>query len=338
MATLRDVANLAGVSTATVSLALNGRPVKAETRDAVFEAARKLNYVPNRIGQMLTSGRSNAIELVIMNSPEHPDIVRQTSLYYYLLEGVLSVADQNGMSVRFAAPSYDGPDLKRYLSELARDRLADGAIIVPQFRYGDQVCQILADLKFPFVSLQPEGYGVAAHCVDMGNYEGGCLVARFLLGLGARRVAVINGPANHIDAIERERGFVATLLEGGGDLVGLVNGAFTIESGFSAMKSLAERKLPDAIFCGNDYMAAGAMKYLRSQGVRVPHDVTIIGYDNSDVAKALDPELTTVDSHFFELGSELATSLLSILEAPGGASVRNMTPKLIARHSHLLSA
>lgn len=334
MATLRDVALLAGVSTATVSLALNGRSVKAETKAAVLEAARKLNYVPNRVGQMLTSGRSNSIELIIMKTPEFPDIVRQTSLYYYLLEGVMSVADQNGLSVRFAAKCYDDPDLSQYLSQLARDRLTDGAIVVPQFYQGEQITRALADLKFPFVSLQPAGRGSVANCVDMGNLEGGRLVARFLLDQGAKQVAIINGPATHIDAMERERGFTSTLLEGNANLVGLAYGAFTIESGYREMERLAERRLPEAIFCGNDYMAAGAIKYLRSMKIRVPEDISIIGYDNSDVAKALDPELTTVDSHFFNLGCQLASSLLSVLEAQDVAGVVQMQPKLIERASH----
>lgn len=333
MTTLKDVAALAGVSTATVSLALNGGPVNAKTREIVKSAARQLNYVPNKVGQMLTSGRSDTIELIILTKDEYPNIVRKTSLFYYLMEGVLAVADQRNVAVRFAVKPYDA-NLVPYLIELVGSCTVDGAIIIPQFNLSSSYTRILDRKNFPYVLLRPASFGNDASFVDMGNVEGGKLVADLFISCGAQRVGIINGPASHVDAIERERGFTTALFDGGAALVATVNGDFTVESGFKAMQAIATRKLPDAVFCANDYMAAGALRFLRSVGALVPEDIALVGYDNNDIATAVDPELTTVDNRFFDLGSALTANLLSLID---GASERigvTIPPKLILRRSH----
>ncbi|MBB5755175.1 LacI family DNA-binding transcriptional regulator [Prosthecomicrobium pneumaticum] len=333
MTTLKDVAALAGVSTATASLALNGGPVNEKTRETVKKAAKQLNYVPNKVGQMLTSGRSNTIELIILTADEFPNIVRKTSLFYYLMEGVLAIADQRNVSVRFAVKSYDDPGLVTYFAELVGSRMVDGAIVIPQFARDARYARPLQDAGFPFVLLRAATFGDDLNYVDMGNSHGAKLVADLLVGCGAQRVGIINGPASHLDAIEREQGFTAALLDGGAALVAKLNGDFTIESGYAAMDRIAARKLPDAVFCANDYMAAGAIKFLRGRGIRVPDDIAIVGYDNNDIATAVDPELTTVDNRFFDLGRELAGNLLSLIDQVTDKVAVQVTPELVIRQS-----
>ncbi len=335
MATLKDVAALAGVSTATVSLALNGGPVNEKTRETVKRAAEQLNYFPNKIGRMLNSGRSNTIELVILTSRAVPDIVRRTSLFHYLMEGILAVADENNLSMRFAVKSCEDDDVNGYFSELVGGRTVEGVIVVPQFAQATGFVQTLERAGFPFIVLRPAAFGTDVSYVDMGNYEGARTVAELLVASGARRLGIINGPASHVDAIERERGFTDALLDAGAALVARINGAFTIDSGFQAMAQLAARQtLPEAIFCGNDYMAAGAIKYLHGAGIRVPDDIAIVGYDNNDVAEALEPELTTIDDRFYDLGHALATNLLGLIKAPRDRLQTVVQPKLVLRRSH----
>ena len=335
MATLKDVAALAGVSTATVSLALNGGPVNEKTRETVKKAALQLNYFPNKIGRMLNSGRSNTIELVILTSAAVPNIVRRTSLFYYLMEGILAVADQHNLSMRFAVKSYDDDDVNAYFSELVGGRTVEGVVILPQFAQATSFTQLLERARFPFVMLRPAAFGTDVSFVDMGNYEGARMVAELLVGCGARRLGIINGPATHVDAIERERGFTDTLLDAGAALVAKANGAYTIESGFEAMAQLAAKKtLPEAVFCANDYMAAGAIKYLTGAGIRVPHDIAIVGYDNNDMATAIEPELTTIDNRFYDLGHALATNLLALIREPRDRVQTVIPPRLVLRRSH----
>jgi DNA-binding LacI/PurR family transcriptional regulator len=335
MATLKDVAALAGVSTATASLSLNGGPVNERTRETVKRAAKKLNYIPNKVGRILMGGRSNAIEMVILTSDDYPNIVQKTSLFYYMMEGVLAVSDQRDVAVRFAVKSYDDPNLATYFAELIGSRLVDGAVIIPQFAHDAYFTQPLHAANFPFVMLRPAAFGEDVNYVDMGNEQGGRLVAELLLRSGARRMGIINGPVRHVDAIGRERGFAAALFEAGASLIAQTNGDFTIESGYAAMERVSARALPDAIFCTNDYMAAGALKFLRSRGVRVPEDILLVGYDNADIATAIDPELTTIDNRFFDLGRALASGLLALIDRQVDSVAVNMDPLMVLRQSHL---
>ncbi len=336
MTKLKDVAALAGVSPATASLALNGRSVNAKTRQLVVTAAKQLNYVPNKIGQSLTNGRSNTLELVILNVADHPNIVRKTALFYYLMEGVLAVADEQGFGVRFAVRSHDDPDLTAYFADLVGAGTVDGAIVVPQFARDYRFTHILHDTTYPCVFLLPDRFGKDVSHVDMGNEAGGSQVANLFIDVGAERIAMINGPVSHVDAIERERGFTGTILDRGAMIVALQHGDFTIESGHAAMGAIIERALPDAVFCANDYMAAGALKFLRERKIRVPGDVAVVGYDNNDLAIATDPPLTTVDNHFFDLGKALAEDVIAQVTCADGPTTRTIVPTLVTRSSHLL--
>jgi LacI family transcriptional regulator/LacI family purine nucleotide synthesis repressor len=117
--------------------------------------------------------------------------------------------------------------------------------------------------------------------------------------------------------------------------VAKLNGAYTIESGYAAMAQVAaKKKLPEAVFCANDYMAAGAIKYLTGAGIRVPHDIAIVGYDNNDMATAIEPELTTIDNRFYDLGHALATNLLALIREPRDRVQTVIPPKLVLRRSH----
>lgn len=338
MATLKDVAALAGVSTATVSLALNGGPVNAKTRQLVLKAAKQLHYVPNRIGQMLTTGRSNMIELIILTGSDYPDIVRKTSLFYYLMEGVLAVADKEGFGVRFAVKSHDDPSLTQYFAEIIGSRTVDGIAVIPQFAREYRFTNLLQEANYPYVLLRPSRFGADANHVDMGNYEGGKMVGELLVDSGARRIGIINGPSTHVDAIERERGFSEALLDRGGMIVAKQYGEFTIESGHAAMQKMAERGLPEAVFCGNDYMAAGALRFLRSIGVSCPRQIAIVGYDNNDVAIATDPQLTTVDNRFFDLGHIMADEVIGLIRGSPNPVARRVPPEMKLRESHLFGS
>ncbi len=334
MAKLKDVAALAGVSTATASLALNGRSVNAKTREVVMQAAKQLNYIPNRIGQILTGGRTNTIELVILTVSDHPNIVRKTSLFYYLMEGVLAVADERGFAVRFAVRSHDDPVLSDYFAGVIGAGTVDGVIVVPQFARDHRFLKVLQDAEFPCVLLRPSGFGQDITYVDMGNEAGGRIVADVLLDAGAKRLAMINGPVQHVDAIERARGFTARVLDRGGVLVALQHGDFTIESGYKAMTAVIAHALPDAVFCANDYMAAGAMQFVRELKIKVPTEIAFVGYDNNDLAVVTDPPLTTVDNHFFALGKALAGSVIDQIKDLNASGPIVNTPTLVVRSSH----
>jgi DNA-binding LacI/PurR family transcriptional regulator len=338
MATLKEVAALAGVSTATASLALNKGPVNELTRSKVLEAAKRLNYVPNKVGRMLTTGRSNVIEMVIMTVEGYPNILQRTSLFYYLMLGVSKIADENGFGVRFTTKSHDDADLVSYFSHIVGDRSVDGIIIIPQFARDYPFLSALQQAEYPHVLLRPARFAQGSNYVDMGDYEGGRLVADALMSVGARRIALINGPQAHLCAIERERGLTAALVESGGRIVTKQYSDYTVEGGFNAMRAVAQHGIPDAVFCANDYMAAGALNFLRQAGISVPDQVGIIGYDDVDMAIVLDPPLSTVDNRFFDLGQTLASEVISLIRGDMRNVGRLIEPRLKLRQSHLFDA
>jgi DNA-binding LacI/PurR family transcriptional regulator len=145
---------------------------------------------------------------------------------------------------------------------------------------------------------------------------------------------MINGPPTHVDAIERERGFLAGLVEVGMQKLTKRYGDFTIPSGIAAMEDIFKEFRPEAVFCANDYMAAGAMKVLARAGAKVPDDVAIVGYDNTDICEGLLPSLTTVDYRAKEVGQLLAEELLALIEGKVKSVKKTVRPFLVERESH----
>jgi DNA-binding LacI/PurR family transcriptional regulator len=232
MVTLKELAHLAGVSTATASLALNGGKVNEGTSERVLTAARRLNYVPNRVGRMLKTSKARTICLLFMTSTRYADLVHQTSLFYYLIEGVLRVVDESKYSLRLEAKSHEDPELLTYFAQVVHDKSLDGIIIIPQFLRDYPFIHVLASNGFPYVMFRPARFGSAVNYVDIENATGGHLVADLFTHLGYRRVAMINGPEAHVDAIERERGFREGLASAGISELEITHGDFMIQTGF----------------------------------------------------------------------------------------------------------
>jgi len=334
MVTLKEVADLAGVSEATASLSLSGGQVKESTRERVIECAKRLNYVPNRSARILTTGKTNAIALVILTSTRHVDTVHQTALFYYLIEGVHAIADSANYSLRFDAKSHEDPSLMSYFEKVIGDRSLDGIIIVPQFLCDYPFIGLLQKHSFPYVILRSPRFGDSVNFVDMDNYRGAQMVANLFKEIGYQKLALINGPESHVDAIERERGFLDALGSSASVRFTKSHGDFTIASGIAGMKSILKEFRPEAVFCANDYMAAGAMKVIHESGLRIPEDIAVIGYDNTDICIGTIPDLTTVDNHFEELGKSLAGGLLQLIDNRTDHFGTCVRASLVLRGSH----
>ena len=337
-ATLKEVAELAKVSAATASIALSGGEVKESTRMRVLECAKRLNYVPNRIGRTLNTGKSNTIALLMMTSDKITNIVHKTSLFYYLQQGVLGVVYQASYSLRLDVKSHEDPGLMDYFEHVVGDRTLDGIIIVPQYLRDYPFLYLLQQRSFPYVMMRPACFGADVNYVDLDNYHGGFLVAQEFAKRRCQRVAMINGPEAHVDAIERERGFFEGLIAARVKKIAKRYGDFTIPSGTTAMESILTEFTPDGVFCANDYMAAGAIKVLRGHGLVIPDDVAVVGYDNTDLCLALDPTLTTVDYRAAEVGQCMATQLLELVSGKIKKANEVIRPFLVERESHLKSA
>ncbi|HEY0792114.1 MAG TPA: LacI family DNA-binding transcriptional regulator [Chthoniobacterales bacterium] len=335
MSNLKEVAELAGVSIATASLALRGGGnLRESTRKRVITCAKRLSYTPNQIGRTLNTGKAHAIALLMMTSASSADIVRGTALFYHLVRGALAVVDEAKYALRLDVKSHEDPDLMQYFDQVVGGHSLDGIVIAPQFVRNYAFIHTLEQNGFPYVLMRPASFGRDVNYVDLQSDYGGQLVAELFAKQGRRRVAMINGPAQHVDAIEREKGFMEGLAGAGLDRLTKRYGDFTIPSGISAMKDILQEFTPDAVFCANDYMAAGAMKVLAQAKLRVPEDVAMVGYDNTDICIGLTPALTTVDYRAEEVGRCLAGELLALIEGKVSSVQKAIRPFLVERESH----
>jgi DNA-binding LacI/PurR family transcriptional regulator len=341
-ATLKDVAALARVSLTTASHALNGKEVNEETRKRVIEAARKLKYYKSSIGRNLILNKSNTIGMFVLNSKMSKDMTEDISYYYGLIKGALASIQKHGYLFNFEVVYWEDIANSDFIDRKIYGRSLDGMILIPQFMYYYNFLSSLENEQFPYIIINPSTNIKSQSRVVFDNYKGGYLAADYLLGLGHENLAFINGPENHYDAYQREKGFFARLLEGGVkfDRKKIVYSDFTTDGGYEAMENIIRKnvELPTAVFCANDYMASGAMGAVYDEGLKVPEDISIIGYDDIDVARAVYPKLTTIRSPVKEIGFEAAERVLAMVEDRDGDTKAQLNeiifePALVERGS-----
>lgn len=307
---LKQVAAVAGVSVSTVSRVLNGKSyVNEETRKIVTEAIRKTNYQPNALAQSLKMGRSNTICLMI------PSI--ENLMFPKLTRGVEDEARKNGMTVFLCNTDEDAAIEKSYL-ETMKQRWIDGFI----------VCSLSSDA--PHIrSLRDEGYPLVlvnrfeesdigkVDTVTSDNFQIGYDATRYLARIGHKRIAIVCGREELLLYRERLRGYRKALSDSG---LPEREECLLRESGGSngfyyQIRELAEQgQLPDAIFCTSDPKAFVVMHALHDMGLRIPEDVAVIGVDNVSMSAMVEPPLSTMTQHLYDMGMEAAKSLIRQIE------------------------
>lgn len=323
-ATLRDVADLAGVSYQTVWRVVNDHPhVATETRHRVQKAIRELDYRPHRAAQVLTTGRSYILQLVIFEGG-----------YGDPLPAVLHWAWQKGytMVVTELKDPTSAEAVRATLMEMSQ--MADGVLMVmpyPHLAYEDLVslCQ-----GRPFVLVNTQ-LGSHMPSVVFDQWNGARQAAEHLIDLGHRQIAEIGGPPGNFDAEMRHTAWTRVLDNHGLTLGPHVVGNFQVCSGYTAAQRLLALEEPfTAILAANDLMALGAVRALREAGLRVPGDVSIVGFDDVEEAAYFDPPLTTIRQDFDILGQESVEYLVSLIEHESiPVQQRVLYPELIVRQS-----
>ena len=328
-ATQRDVARNAGVSQATVSLALGGAPsaTKAATSARVLEIARELGYAPNRWAQALRTRRTKTLGVVV------PDICNP--FFPSLLKGVQSVADTAGYDVIAINTEGDAEREQRILRWGLEGRV-DGIIGV-FFTLHAEEFRPLFELGVGVVRIESGSKKVRDLPIDnlfVDNRAAAAAATRFLLDRGHRRIAMVAGPAG--PQAERAAGYRMALAERG-LRADIVDGAEFNEVGGreATLKLLARAVRPTALFAANDLMAIGAMEALREQGFAIPGEMAVVGFDDIFVARLVSPGLTTVSQFQYEIGVAAAETLLHRLRgaAASKGTSREMPYKLIERGS-----
>lgn len=328
-ATLRTIAEAAGVDVSTVSRVLNGSPDDAqraasrETADEIRRWAARLDYRPNPHATSLRTQRSNLVGVLV---PRLSDLVLAT-----IYEGIEDAAARHGLTT-FVMNSHDRPEQQRARTELALSRHVDGLV------FGDAHTDAafldgIAERRVPFVLVSRHAGGHPSVTCD--DRLGGRLVADHLLALGHRRVGVIAGEPFASTGADRTAGFVDRYREAGLP----VPGSHVVHSGFDAAggRAAAERLLrhdprPTALFAVNDFAAIGALGVLRDEGLRPGEDVAVAGYNDTPLAAELPIPLTSVRSPMREMGARALDLLVDLLAGRTPASER-LAPALVVRTS-----
>jgi LacI family transcriptional regulator len=326
MATIKDVARHAGVSYTTVSHVLNKtRPVSREARERVLVAVEALAYVPSALARSLRSKATGSIGLIIPNNtnPYFSEVAR----------GIEDSCYAAGYSVILCKSDDDPAKQRDYLNVLLTKR-CDGLIVATLAQTDGE---LLRKMKVPTVLLDRAPKDMAIDLVAVDNAAGGALAAQHLLALRRRRIACIAGPQELDISSERVAGLRQSLQQAGMPLPAeqLVYADFTSTGGYAATcLLLSSPQPPDAIFCCNDLMAIGALRAAAERGIQVPRELSVIGFDDIDLAQFVHPPLTSVAQNTRRLGQLTAQCLLERIADPGRPVQRQtITPQLHVRGS-----
>ena len=323
--TLTMVAERAGVSPSTVSRILNGTAqVSEEKQQLVRSVIEELNFRPDPAARSLAGGRAMSIGVLtqFIDSPYYGEALR----------GIEDVVQKANYSPLFVSGHWNEAEEKNRLYML-QERKVDGIIVLTGKLKDETLIDVASSIPVVVTGRQLSGPNVFS--IDFDNVEGACLAVRHLYALGHQRVAFISGPLDHSDAVQRVAGFRSELLRKNMtcDEGLIVYSDFQESGGFRAMNQLLEtHQTFSAVIAANDQMAYGARLALYRAGIRVPEDVSIVGFDDLPHSAFTLPPLTTVRQSIYEVGVRAAQALFELIEGKAVAPIQ-IPAELVVRES-----
>lgn len=304
MSTIRDVAAAAGVSVATVSRLLNSEGnVRPETAERVREAIRALNYTPNLLGRNLRQGETRKI-IVLLNTISN-------QYYSRVVKGIEECARRRNYTV-MVCMTHGDPALESSFLNLLKTRLVDGAILLTIEQDGAVLSEALAGL--PVVQACEPKPDLDAPSVTIDNECAAYEATRYLFAKGHRRIAFFGASGIYDSSRKREAGFRRAFAEEGLPVEEalIFNEGFSVNAGIRAAERMLRLpgRLPDAVFCISDSAAAGAIRTLMGRGIRVPEDISVMGFDNTQIAEVFCPSITTTGQPQYDIGYRAMEQLL----------------------------
>lgn len=325
--TIDELAQLSGVSRATVSRVINGGSVSDKTRRRVQHILAETGYRPNLAARSLASGRSGVVGVVMHIDPH---LLFRDPYFGQLLQGMSDafVDLAAGMMLWLGNRTKE-----QTLDKILSTGLVDGVIATAHYREDPLVDGLLAS-DLPTVLVGHRRHDRTASYVDVDHVHAADIVTSHLIQIGRARIGHITGMRGTVAAEDRIVGYRRAMERAGlldDDL--MVDGDFNAPSGVAGAEVLLDRRC-DAIFCANDATAMGALETIRARGLSVPDDVALAGFDDLDFSAHLDPPLTTVRQGVREQGAEAAHALLQLVNDPDGGPRRVILPtELVIRQS-----
>jgi len=343
--TIKDIAREAGVSTATVSYVINGsRPVMPEKRQRVLDIISKTNYQPNRVAKSLRTKKTNIIGVLAEDILDFPTvgIINGISEYvdntdYNILLNDLRMLDS--LFNKYDQVIHQKDKINKALSFLIFGAKVDAVIYVGMFNR--DISGIVTDMNKPIVIAYSTSSDEHAYSVTYENEDAAAELTRHVIESGHKRIAVITGLAHTAPAQMRLKGINKAFKEAGLILDSALvrNGDWERGTGYTCMKDLLECErdaLPTAVLAMNDLMAVGAMDAIRESNLRVPEDISVVGFDNREVSEFVFPKLTTVEIDLKGIGYAAAQMVTQKLSGTGEyADMRNIVipSKLLTRET-----
>ncbi|MCZ4293396.1 substrate-binding domain-containing protein [Vibrio sinaloensis] len=327
MATMKDIARLAGVSTSTVSHVINkSRYVSEEISLRVNSAAQQLNYRPSALARSLKVNRTKTIGMLVTTSTN--------PFFGEVVKGVERSCYQQGYNLILCNTEGDHERMRESINTLLQKRV-DGLILMCSSLEGERIEVFEQYPDIPVVVMDWGPMLFTSDKIQDNSLRGGYLAAKHLIDSGHTEIGCITGPLVKHQALMRYEGYKRALNESGLDFNAnwIIEADFECEGGFEAFnKMLAKGRLPSAIFVCNDMMAMGVINAANAKGIRIPEDISIIGYDDIHIAKFMSPSLTTIHQPKYRLGKAAVEALLNRLEKGAtDAQVVQLEPTLVER-------
>jgi len=307
--TIKDIAEEADVSVTTVSRVLNDKPdVSPNTRKNVLEKINELGYKPNSIARGLALQKTNTLGLIIpdISNPFFPDIAR----------GVEDMANQKGYSVIFCNTDNEQKKEKEAI-DLMKEKQVDG-ILLSLSTTNEKELKNLRKLEYPIVQIDRKIPNINYPSITIDNVKSAYTATKYLIKNGHKKIAHITGDLETITGSQRLKGFKKAIFEKNLNLNKsyIKNGDYSKKSGYQNMLALLKsNNPPTAVFIANDLMAVGAYQAVFKLNLSIPKDISIIGHDDIDVTKLVNPTLTTMSQPKYQLGNEAVQLLINEIES-----------------------
>lgn len=299
-ASIFDVAKRSGLSVVTVSRVLNGAgTVREKNRQKVMDAIKELDYRPSAAARSLARGRTGIIGLIVTTL--------QDSFFDTIAKEINDALALQGYFLAVSVSSSFGNQDDHYL--IQEDRV-DGLILLSPVEEERFVAE-LKKRNIPYVLIDNQLPENNASAITIDNYNGGYEATRHLLELGHTEIAHLCGQEVFMSTQERRQGFIDAIQEAGVEPFVIEQGNYSMDFGYqTAQKWLAEHKLPTAVFAGDDYIAIGLINALMEAGIHIPEQISVVGYDDQDIASQLRPFLTTMRQPADQIGLAAADMIL----------------------------
>ncbi|WP_298287744.1 LacI family DNA-binding transcriptional regulator [Novosphingobium sp.] len=309
--TINDVARIAGVSKKTVSRVINRSPLLNEaTREKVEAVIAELGYVPNPQARALALRRNFLIGLIHDNP--------NAQMVLGVQQGILSAITNTEFALVVRPVNRRSPDMLDDVRSFLEQQRLYGVLLLPPISENDALADLCEELGVAWVRMGSVKLDEDQHMVASNDREAVAKAVAYLIGRGHRRIGFVAGPEGFRSAAERALGFTDALASAGlaQDAAIMAEGSYTFETGIAAgEKLLAANPRPTAIFASNDEMAAGVLHAARKQGLSVPEDLSIVGFDDTAIAAHIWPPLTTVRWPIKAMAKSAALKLIDPAEA-----------------------